>query len=271
MSRLNVVGIVGPAGAGKDTAASYLVRTHGFTSIALADPIKRLLQSLFCFSDEALWGDSHKRVESVSGDLEAFWDASEQRLVTTAHSHLADILQLPIDASEVTSAYDSLVHYFFLAKKEHFKITPRIALQFFGTEYGRSIKDDLWINYAISVARKLLKEAGDVRDYAYNRRSGLLLLDHASHSLSPSVAGVVFSDLRFVNEIYRVKESGGSLLRIIRPGATNNAIELGIKGHVSETQQYLVDDSEYNATVTNDGSLSELYSDLDVIIACLVQ
>lgn len=41
-----VIGITGIAGSGKDTAANLLVANHGFTRIALADPIKDLLDRL---------------------------------------------------------------------------------------------------------------------------------------------------------------------------------------------------------------------------------
>lgn len=41
-----VIGITGIAGSGKDTAANILVANHGFTRIALADPIKDLFDRL---------------------------------------------------------------------------------------------------------------------------------------------------------------------------------------------------------------------------------
>lgn len=58
-----IVGISGKAGAGKDTAAEVLIRTYGFQKCSLADPIKNIAKSIFDFSDEQLWGPSHKRNE----------------------------------------------------------------------------------------------------------------------------------------------------------------------------------------------------------------
>jgi len=42
-----LVGICGKAGSGKDTVGDYLVKQYGFKRIALADPIKRLVEDVF--------------------------------------------------------------------------------------------------------------------------------------------------------------------------------------------------------------------------------
>jgi hypothetical protein len=58
---MNIIGITGRAGAGKDTAADVLVERFGFVKVALADPIKRICRDVFAFTDEQLWGASEKR------------------------------------------------------------------------------------------------------------------------------------------------------------------------------------------------------------------
>lgn len=40
---MQIVGITGKAGAGKDTIADYLVQTHGFTKLSFAEPLKAML------------------------------------------------------------------------------------------------------------------------------------------------------------------------------------------------------------------------------------
>lgn len=47
-------------GAGKDEVSQYL-KSKGFTSIALADPIKRFAMNTWGFSKEQLWGASNLR------------------------------------------------------------------------------------------------------------------------------------------------------------------------------------------------------------------
>lgn len=51
-----VAGLTGPAGSGKDTVADYLVARHGFVKMALADPIKNLLNERFGWTPEH-WAD----------------------------------------------------------------------------------------------------------------------------------------------------------------------------------------------------------------------
>ena len=56
-----LIAFAGEAGAGKDTAASVLVGVHGFVPVALADPLKRMCQDAFLFTDSQLWGESANR------------------------------------------------------------------------------------------------------------------------------------------------------------------------------------------------------------------
>lgn len=58
-----IVGILGLAGSGKDTAANFLIDNHNFVRISFADPIKRVCRDIFDFSEEQLWGPSAKRNE----------------------------------------------------------------------------------------------------------------------------------------------------------------------------------------------------------------
>ena len=73
--------------------------------------------------------------------------------------------------------------------------TPRHAMQTLGTEWGRTcIDEDLWVDAAMR-----------------------------------SVSGpTVFDDCRFPNEAAAIREAGGTIIEIQRPGV------LAINGHVSE-------------------------------------
>lgn len=59
-----IVGLTGPAGVGKDTAANVMVRELGFTRLALADPIKKAITILDPFLNK--FGDR------LTADLAAF-------------------------------------------------------------------------------------------------------------------------------------------------------------------------------------------------------
>jgi len=53
-----LVGICGKAGSGKDTIGDHFIKKYGFKKIALADPIKRLVQDVFVLDDATV----HDRV-----------------------------------------------------------------------------------------------------------------------------------------------------------------------------------------------------------------
>ena len=44
---LTLIGLMGPAGAGKDTAADHLEDQHGFVRYAFADPMRTMLEAAF--------------------------------------------------------------------------------------------------------------------------------------------------------------------------------------------------------------------------------
>jgi len=58
-----LIGICGKAGSGKDTIGDYLVGSHGFKKIALADPIKRLVKDVFAL-------DAHTVYDRVAREQE---------------------------------------------------------------------------------------------------------------------------------------------------------------------------------------------------------
>ena len=57
-----VIGLAGPARAGKTTAAMHLVDAHGFGECAFAEPIKRMVRAGFGLDDAALYGADKDRV-----------------------------------------------------------------------------------------------------------------------------------------------------------------------------------------------------------------
>jgi hypothetical protein len=99
--------------------------------------------------------------------------------------------------------------------------TPRWAMQSLGAEWGRDlIHPELWVNHWKALACETL--------------------DHGRR--------VVTDDIRFPNEVVAVKSSGGTVVRVERPG-------VAAQSHSSEAMiMYLPAD----LTITNDGSLAKL-------------
>lgn len=62
-----IIGLTGKSGSGKDAAASYLVRKHGFQRLAFADALKIAARAIFTLSDAQLWGAEKDIVDPYWG------------------------------------------------------------------------------------------------------------------------------------------------------------------------------------------------------------
>lgn len=69
-----LIGLGYKKGAGKDTAAEYLVKEHGFTQLAYADPLKRGCMEVFGLTKEQVYG-SQKEAE------DEFWEVTPRHIL----------------------------------------------------------------------------------------------------------------------------------------------------------------------------------------------
>lgn len=250
-----IVGISGVAGSGKDTVADLFVQKHGFVKVALADPLKRICRDVYAFTDDQLWGPSESR------------NAPDKRYPRGTGVAVADPDENGIRGAQFQPVY----------------LTPRLALQLLGTEWGRVCYDNTWVDLAIRTAQSLLKKdyVANERIYRYTMRRGLFLDEGRSFvphgdEVSSAVmgvdlrnhlpAGVVISDVRFHNEVAAIKKAGGKLVRVIRPGA-GLASDAG--QHVSETQQKEIPDTAFDFVIDNNSSLHMLELLVDRTMAWL--
>ena len=121
-------------------------------------------------------------------------------------------------------------------------LTPRHALQKLGTEWGREQCDDkIWLEYFKRVYNKIA-----TMEYLYSGKEGL--------KKAPSktcYAGVVVSDVRFVNEAIYMKELGAQIIKVTR---TSSNVHKGT--HASESEQDLVN-PYVNYFIPNDSTLDD--------------
>lgn len=218
-----IIGLCGQAGSGKDTVADILVKDHHFVKVALADPLKRICKEVFDFTDEQLWGASEKR---NGGDPR--YPREEK---------------IPGDGP-----YMEAMSF----------LSPRYALQQLGTEWGRDCYPNVWIDYALRVAKTLVDRVtfGDkLHDpQGYFPHLGLVPLNEYEN-IPHEINGVVISDVRFRNEVKAIKKAGGHVVQIIRPGAglTGTAAQ-----HRSETEQSTIPEEFFSSRFYNTGSLDSL-------------
>lgn len=100
-------------------------------------------------------------------------------------------------------------------------LSIREALQIFATEVCRSKIPDIWVRF-----------------------------------VNLDAGNIVFSDVRFENEAKFIKEKGGIIIRVTRPGAAGS-------NHASEEE---MDKSLIDYEVTNDATIDDLYSKIDKIM-----
>jgi hypothetical protein len=194
---MNIIGLSGLAGSGKDTAAAVLVERFGFVKISLADRIKRICADVFGWGPGRLWGPSEQR-NAPDPDLGG--------------------------------------------------LTARKALQHLGTEWGRAMYENIWVNRALGDARLVLNGADYSAEFGVHDYGGALL----------SVPGVVIPDVRFPNEVAAIHAVGGRVWLIARPGA---GLEGAAGAHASETG---IDSLKVDGTIRNDRSLEDFQETVEV-------
>lgn len=236
-----IIGISGHLGSGKDTAADYLVENYGCVKQPLAKPIKEFAKKVFHFTDEQLYGPSDYRNEldprfveyDKERDTDDAWMAAFYRL-----EKYGPYFCLALFETKSNKAFMDLKHWLQNLAEKHPQISPRIVLQSLGTEWGRTIDNDVWVKYAIRKANALI-EAGH--------------------------RGVVIPDIRFQNEVAAVKRNNGFLVRIKRPSTDLFSTKVGITGHASEAEQQNFTDNQFNLVINNDKSINDLLQAVDVI------
>jgi hypothetical protein len=247
-----ILGICGSAGSGKDTAADYLVK-EGVVKVGLADPIKRFTLHVFApaFSNKnvairTLWGESHYRNAPIFSSLE-----EQREFVNKATKWLrgsdgdVEFVSEMIPGPWIEPHQEALYALYDwlndLQEGKYGLLSSRIVLQTLGTEWGRTVDQDVWVRYAMSVAL-CLKRGG----YCYSgvdgltKRPGVAAMFYTFRSRN-----VVIPDVRFLNEIEAIRSMGGKVIRL-RRSSIENRPAVGVAGHASEAELTSISDDAFD-------------------------
>ena len=132
-------------------------------------------------------------------------------------------------------------------------LSARQALQLLGTEFGRACYPNVWVEYAIRMARKI--EQNYYLHSEPRSTSGTKVYQGRYYKDTEAERWIAIPDVRFRNEIDGIRQAGGKLVRIRRPGA-------GLSGaagvHASEAEQASIPDDVFDLVIENNGTLEEL-------------
>lgn len=136
---------------------------------------------------------------------------------------------------------------------EKYGCTVRHLLQQLGTEVGRNLYKDTWVDYALKIAKTLIEDRE--YDWEYRPEEGLIKVGH-NVTDEPRYQGVVIPDVRWPagNEGEVIKAAGGTLWLVVRPGTAQTGTATA--KHASETQP--VPDEAFDVIIKNDGTLADL-------------
>jgi hypothetical protein len=228
-----IIGFCGLAGSGKDTSADFLVKNDMFVKVALADPLKRICREVYAFTDEQLWGPSAERNKP---------DKRYKRTLNALQEAVMVGLQVPRE-------------YLYLDAY----LTPRYALQQLGTEWGRNCYPNTWVDLALRVADKLLDPTSK-QMHRYTAREGL---QEAPWDPEYIPMGVVFSDIRFLNEVLAINAAGGYVFQLMR----GQGLEGAAGQHRSETELTTIPKELFKGIIDNrEWTLDQLESYLHGLI-----
>lgn len=109
-------------------------------------------------------------------------------------------------------------------------LSARRALQLLGSDWGRVCYENVWVDYALRVADTLL--IGDkYRRRSYTPQRGLFDRGEMDGAHDDDIRGVIFSDVRFPNEVDAIRAKGGHVWKTMY----GHGLEGAAGAHVSES------------------------------------
>lgn len=140
MGRVIWIVFFGVRGSGKSTLGEYLAQTFGFKVDAFANPLKHAAQLIFGFTDGDLYGPSSSRETQYNAFLNTGWCFACHAQCTRLPN------DTPVESAEELMRLASHPWWCETCFERYpLFVNPRHALKTLGTEWGRAICRDIWI------------------------------------------------------------------------------------------------------------------------------
>jgi hypothetical protein len=146
-------------------------------------------------------------------------------------------------------------------------VSPRKCLQSLGEGWGRNLYLNTWVDYGIRISKTLLNDDHMV----YSPKRGLIQRYEQTcqgefesiEGFPKPIQGVVFSDVRYINEFEALKTAGGKVIRIKRQMSAPYDEKAMNLLHNSETELANQPDDLFDYILNNNGTLDELMVKID--------
>jgi len=225
---VSTIVLFGVKGSGKDTVGDILVANHGYAKDSFAAPIKQMVRIAFPkLTDEDLFGPSEKRERQepsypIGG-------------VCLSCGMGMGALRRPDGVEPIGGHYPwactRLLNDGTYCPTEYPPyLNARIALQTLGTEWGRRLYRNVWVDSAF-------ERIAD-RAYAYEVAAQI-------EPFPTPAPPVVITDGRFRNELWRSKELGAFCVKLTRGLAESTSM------HPSEQEFREIPDSAFDSILDN--------------------
>lgn len=251
LKNIRVIGFCGIAGSGKDTAAEIL-QEHGYSGIAFADSLKRIGLKILdgAMSEEACFGPSELRSSLISYSM-------------AKHKRAMSIIAregFGFDRLQAVTLYDEVFHSdaeVILWTRVDGSITVRSFLQRLGTDWGREMVPDYWIDELYRVLQKLDVPLHEQVRPVYSRTEGVIenvkmpgmRLTDASYK-----GDFVVTDVRFPNEIEFLRSIDADVFWIDTSSRLKGRKQ---DAHVSEPKDNVRAMFDEKSTIDNNGTLEQ--------------
>jgi hypothetical protein len=248
------LGLLGPAGSGKDLVADWFVETQNYVKVAFADPMKRFVMRTFNLTWEQLWGPSSERNREFEVE-DAWWF----EVIGHFGSGSYELVNAVLDEGVRTVGFLKLHDWLTALRRDYRnKISTRVILQTLGTEWGRAVDPLMWAKYTYKTVEEVSNghfytQIGGVRQ----RRPGEV----------STYAGAVIPDHRFVNEIEMTQTRGGYVTRLRRlANEPKDDGNVGIQGHATEHEMRSIPDSTFDLVLELEEGIDKVHDALEKVV-----